>query len=144
MSIDWDTLTINVLKTDSFMTLIDVGPPEIYEMDVNDFRLALKDEEDSVAGMPYLDTHQHNTEVVIGGVAYARFVEIINGYTITFEDGQYAVNLTGANNNILDVTNRNQVSIASQNSAGLISVETGGGGSSDSIQFDLGGPIITL
>jgi len=47
-------------------------------------------------------------------------VEIINGYTITFEDEQYAVTLIGANNNILDVINFNQVSVRPTNSAGLI------------------------
>jgi hypothetical protein len=71
--------------------------------------------------MPNLVTHRHNTEVLLGGVTYARVVEIISGYTITFEDGQYAVNLTGANSNIGDVVNVNQVSIRSANSAGLIS-----------------------
>ncbi|MDH3930309.1 MAG: hypothetical protein OEV22_20455, partial [Deltaproteobacteria bacterium] len=71
--------------------------------------------------MPNLVTHRHNTEVLLGGIVYARVVEIISGYTITFEDGQYAVNLTGANSNIGDVVNVNQVSVRSANAAGLIS-----------------------
>ena len=50
----------------------------------------------------------------------ARTVEIINGYTVTFEDGQYAVNLVGANSNVGDVVNVNQVSVRSANSAGLV------------------------
>jgi hypothetical protein len=58
--------------------------------------------------------------VDVGGVVLARVVEIINGYTVTFEDGMYRVTLVGANSNISDVTNLNQVSIASTNSAGLI------------------------
>jgi hypothetical protein len=44
---------------------------------------------------------------------------MINNYTVTFEDGQYAVNLVGANSNIADVVNVNQVSVRSANSAGL-------------------------
>jgi hypothetical protein len=47
-------------------------------------------------------------------------VVIVNGYTITYEDGQYAVNLVGANSNVADNVNVNQVSVRSANSAGLV------------------------
>jgi hypothetical protein len=47
-------------------------------------------------------------------------IEIINDYTVTFEDGQYAVNLVGANSNIADRVNVNQVSVRAANSAGLV------------------------
>jgi len=70
--------------------------------------------------MALVDIIRHNTEVTLGGVTLARTVEFINGYTIEFEDGQYAVTLTGANNNIADVMVVNQVSLRSNNSAGLI------------------------
>lgn len=56
-----------------------------------------------------------------------RIPEIINGYTVTFEDGLYSVNLIGSNNNIPDVLNLNQVSVRSANSAGLITINTSGG-----------------
>ena len=114
--IDWANKIINVPQAD--LTLI-VGT--LYEHDTDVFRLELKALEASAEGMPFADTHRHNTEVIISQVVYARTVEIINGYTVTYEDGQYAVNLSGSNNNILDVLNRNQVSIASNNSAGLTS-----------------------
>lgn len=127
ISIDWDDKIIYVPKADT--TLIQLSPFELRELDADVFRLALKDLEAGVDGMIYLDTHKHNTEVVLGGVTYARFIEIINGYTITFEDGQYAVSIVGANTNIGDVTNLNQVSIRTANSAGLI-VTSGSGGSS--------------
>lgn len=123
ISIDWSTKVINVPRLD--LTLIQSSPKEIREMDVDWFRLELKNLEDSDEGMPYLDTHRHNTTVVLGGLTLARVVEIINGYTVTFEDGQYAVNLVGANNNVADVANVNQVSIRPSNSAGLIVVEGG-------------------
>lgn len=98
----------------------------IYELDVNTFRLTLKGLEDDADGMVLLDTHKHNPPVTVGGVTLARVVEIINGYTITFQDLQYAVNLVNANNNISDVTNVNQVSVRSANSAGLVAAtETG-------------------
>jgi hypothetical protein len=51
-------------------------------------------------------------------------VEIINGYTITFEDGQYAVELIGANSNVAGVVNINQVATRSFNTAGLIQAGT--------------------
>ena len=92
----------------------------IYELNINTFRLKLKDLEDDEAGMPFLMTHRHNTEVTVAGITLPRVVEMINGYTVTFEDGQYAVNLVGANSNVADVVNVNQVSIRPQNSAGLI------------------------
>jgi hypothetical protein len=76
--------------------------------------------------MPFDDTHSHNAQVTIAGVTLARVIEIINGYTITFEDGQYVVFLVNANSNIIEETNKNQVSLASSNSAGLIEVDTGG------------------
>lgn len=122
MDITWSTKVINVYKADAFMTNLGGG---IYEMDTDGFRLALKDLEDSEDGMPFLDTHRHNTEVTLGGVTYARFIEIINGYTITFEDGQYAVKLAGSNNNIADVMNVNQVSLRSANSAGMVVTGSG-------------------
>jgi len=122
ISIDWGTRVITVPKAD--LTLIDAGPPEIRELDLNDFHLWLRAAEWDPEGMPFLDTHNHNTEVLLGGVTYARIIEIINGYTVTFEDGQYVVNLVGANSNVLEVTNANQVSVRAANSAGLINVIT--------------------
>jgi hypothetical protein len=118
ITIDWDTQIISVEKAD--MTLVQSVPIEVRRLDIDPFRLTLKDLEDDREGMPFLDTHSHNPPVTIGGVTLARVVEIINGYTITFEDGAYAVNLVGANSNIADVVNLNQVSIRSGNSAGLI------------------------
>jgi hypothetical protein len=119
ISIDWPTKVINVPRAD--LTLIQSNPVEIRELNINAFRLELKGIEASNDGISFLDTHRHNTEVLLGGIVYARVIEIINGYTVTFEDGQYAVNLVGANSNIGDVVNVNQVSVRSANSAGLIS-----------------------
>ncbi len=117
ITVDWPTKIINIPKND--LVLIQSSPTEIRELDMNSFRLTLKDLEDDTSGMPWLDTHRHIAPVTVGGVTLARVVEIINGYTVTFEDGQYAVNLKGANTNLGDVTNVNQVSVRSSNSAGL-------------------------
>lgn len=122
ITIDWGEKIINVPRTD--LTLIQSSPTEIRELNLNDFRMALKALEESEDGMMFLDTHRHNTEVTVAGVTLARVIEIINDYTITFEDGQYAVNLVGANSNVADVVNVNQVSVRSSNSAGLTSAPT--------------------
>lgn len=116
ISIDWFTRVIFVPKD----YLTPTSSPTIFNMDTNDFRLQLKDLESSVDGISYPDTNQHNTEVPLGGIIYARVIEIINDYTITFENGFYAVNLYGSNNNIGDVVNLNFVSVRTNNSAGLI------------------------
>ena len=118
ISITWPTGVISVPKAD--MTLIQSTPIEIRELNINAFRLQLKDLEDDAVGQVWATTHNHNTTVSVGGVTLARVVEIINGYTVTFENGAYAVNLVGANSNIADVTNLNTVSIRAANSAGLI------------------------
>lgn len=98
----------------------------LYELDIDTFRLALKSIEDSEEGMAQLDTHRHNTEVVLSGVTYARTFEIINGYTVTFEDtgSPYTVRCAGANHNLADVTNfTSEVSLIVGNSAGLITAD---------------------
>jgi hypothetical protein len=122
ITVDWPTKVISVPKAD--MTLVQSTPIEIRQLNLNTFRLALKDLEDDVDGMVWERTHRHNTSVTLGGVVYARTIEIINGYTVTFEDGQYAVNLVGANSNVGDVVNVNQVSVRTANSAGLQDLST--------------------
>lgn len=117
ITINWATRVISILKAD--MTQLSATR---YELNVDALRLALKDLEDSEEGMAFPSTHAHNTTVTVGGVTLARVVEIINGYTITFEAGTYSVSLVGANNNIADVMNLNSVSLRSANSAGLIAV----------------------
>jgi hypothetical protein len=118
ISVDYRTRVISVLKSD--LTLIQSSPIEILEMDLNWFRMQLKSWEDDPPGMVMPITHNHYAPVSVGGVTLARVVELINGYTVTFEDGQYAVNLVGANSNVGDNVNVNQVSVRSANSAGLL------------------------
>ena len=122
ISIDWPTKVISVAKAD--MILIQSTPVEIYQLNMNAFHLILRDLEDDVDGIVFDTTHKYVDPVSVGGVILARVVEIINGYTVTFEDAQYRVNLTGANTNLADVTNVNQVSVSSSNSAGLQDLST--------------------
>jgi hypothetical protein len=118
ISINPSTHVIYVPKAD--LTLIQVSP-EVRELDVDWFRLELKDlEDDPDYGIFLLKTHDHNTEVALAGLTYARIVEILDPYTVEFEDGQYTVNCVGANHNISDVKVANQVSLIVNNAAGLI------------------------
>jgi len=117
ISVDWENKIIHVNKID--MVLLQSVPSVIYQLDLDVFRKTLNDLQDDEAGMPFLTTHSHNTTVEVGGAILARVVQIINGYTVTFEDGQYRVNTVGANSNIGEVINVNQVSVSTSNSAGL-------------------------
>lgn len=126
--------TGNIFVPQSYLTLVS---GTLYTMDTNQFRLDLKDWEASLAGMVWLRTNKHNTEVTVAGVTYARTIEVINGYVVEFEDGQYTVRLEGSNNNIFDVQGgilvQNQVQVIPTNSAGLIVAGGGGGGLIESI-----------
>lgn len=121
ITVNWPTKVINIPKAD--MTLVQTSPFEIRALDIDEFRLRLKDLEDDEEGQPWPTTHNHNTAITVGGVTLARVVEIINGYTVTFENGSYAVNLIGANSNIADVTNLNSVQVRAANSAGLTDLD---------------------
>lgn len=103
------------------LQLIQATPTEIRRLNVDTFRLTLRDMEEDLDGRPWPQTHRHNTEVTIGGLTYARQVILLDPYSLTFEDGQYAVEIVGANSNLADKANVNQVSVRPQNSAGLIS-----------------------
>ena len=115
ISVNWANKVITIPQND--LTFVESG---VYELDMNDFKSWVQAEEESESGICCERIMKHNTEVSLGGVTYARTIEIINGYTVTFEDGQYAVNLTGANNNLADVLNVNQVSCRSANTAGMV------------------------
>ena len=122
ITIDWKTFVINIPRL--FLVQIQTTPVKVYNLDLDLLRKALKDIEDSSEGMAYPDTHTHNTGVEVGGVILSRVIQIQDPYTITFEDDQYAVNLIGANSNVADRVNVNQVSVRSANSAGLQDLST--------------------
>lgn len=103
--------------------------PGLYELDVEDFRLWLKDWEDSEVGMAMPDTHSRNAPVTLSGTTYAQTFEIINGYTVDFENtgSPWTVRVVGANHNLGDVKVVDHVSLIIGNSAGLIVVASGSG-----------------
>ena len=117
ISTNWMTGEIYVPK--DYLTLIDIGPPEFRELDVNVFRLDLTALHDDPDGRIHPHPYVHDTETTLSGIVYARKLQIVSPYFVTFEPGGYAVLLVGANNNILDVSTVNGVSIRPNNSAGL-------------------------
>jgi hypothetical protein len=117
-SVNWATKVITIPKADT--TLVQSGPPEIRELDVTDLWVALIDIQDSEAGIRFLDIVLNTPPHALAGVTFARELQIINGYTLTFEDGLWAVNIIGGNSNVADVTNKNMVSVNTANSAGFV------------------------
>lgn len=92
-----------------------------YELDLPQFHLNLKAIEASEEGIVFDDIHtQLTAEVVLGGITFAKILQVNTPYTVTFEDLQYKVDLVNANSNVKDRSNDNQVSVGSQNSAGLV------------------------
>ena len=106
--------------------LTEIGT-NLYELDISNFKKQIRVSEASDVGVSHPKIIEHKTTTLLSGVEYARTVEIVNGYTVTFENGVYAVNLVGANTNIQDVLNINSVSIRGNNSAGLQIIQGGSG-----------------
>jgi hypothetical protein len=119
MTISVDPLTYIITIPKADLTLIQASP-EVRELDLDWFRLELKNWEDNAEGMVQPKTHDHNTEVTLAGLTYSRIIEVLSPYTVEFEDGQYSINCTGANHNLSDVKVVNQVSLIVNNAAGLI------------------------
>jgi len=132
LTLDPATRVISVPQ--SYLTFVS---GTLYTLDSDQFR---KDVFDLLASENYMwmpDAFNHNTEVTVGGVTYARTIEFINSYSITFENtgSAYTIRIEGSNNNIFDIENgilnpTPLVTVISTNSAGLIAVATGGGTSS--------------
>lgn len=121
ISIDPATLVITVNQAD--LTFISGA---LYELDTDQFRKDVNDILAAENGIWMADAYTHNSEVTVAGTTFARTIEIINSYSITFEDLVYSVRLAGSNNNIFDVENSilnpsGNVTVIAQNSAGLIS-----------------------
>ncbi len=128
ISVDWTNKIFFVPQGD---LLLITGT--LYEMDTEvDFRQAVNAIMAGEEGIIFNDPIDHNTQYTVAGVTYARKVEVINGYSLTFTpDSQWSVRLAGSNNNLFDiengVLNQNQVQVIAQNSAGLQVVTVGSG-----------------
>lgn len=116
-SVNWATKVVTIPKADT--TLVS-SSPDVRSLDVTTLWQNLIDIQDNEVGINFLDIVRNTTPLTVAGITLARVVEIINGYTLTFEDGPWAVNIIGGNSNVADVVNKNQVSVNTSNSAGAV------------------------
>ena len=139
IAIDFATLIITVPQADLTLvsgSLYELPTEDTFRADVN----ALMDDE---TGIVFDDPIRHNTEVTVAGTTFARTIEMINGYSLTFENLTYSVRLAQSNNNLFDVENSilnpsGNVTVIAQNSAGLQIVSTGSGlSAAQSAQLEL-------
>ena len=125
---DWATKTFSVPQGD--LTLVS---GTLYEMNTESyFRSNINSLMAGEDGIVFEDSISHNTEVTVAGTTFARTIEMINGYSLTFTpNSQWSVRYTGSNNNLFDIKsgilNQNQVQVIPANSAGLQTVTTGSG-----------------
>jgi hypothetical protein len=101
----------------------------LYEHDTEVFRQAVNSLMDGETGIVFPDWAVRNAPVTVAGTTFAQTIEVINGFSIEYDDapGAYSVRLAGSNNNLFDVESgilaQNIVQVIATNSAGL--VETG-------------------
>ena len=127
IAIDEATQIISIDQSD--LTLVSGS---LYELDTDAFRLSVGNLMDDERYIWMEDPFNHNTEVTVAGTTFARIIEVINGYSLTFENLTYSVRLAGSNNNMFDVENSilnpsGNVTVIAQNSAGLQTVTSGSG-----------------
>lgn len=127
ISVDWPTKVITVPQAD-----LDLVSGTLYDVQTETyFRAAVNALMASEEGIVFQHPIDHNTSYTVVGVTYARKVEVINGYSLTFSpNSQWTARLQGSNNNLFDVgngiLNQNQVQVIPNNSAGLIETGTSG------------------
>lgn len=118
-TVDYTTLTVEVPQAD--LTLVG---GTFYTQDTNAFWRELKAIEASEEGISFPPMSDRNAAVTIAGTTFAPGVQLVNGFNITYEDGQYSVQLNGTNNNLWSIAdgilNQNQVQVIPTNSAGLV------------------------
>jgi hypothetical protein len=119
ISIDYTTYVINVPKADT--QFVETNPQtglEVRALNIVTFGKALADVQDNSQDVWAPTAFTYTAPADVGGVFLAPVLLILSPYTVTFEDGQYAVNFVGGNTNLQDFVNVNQVSIRPANSAG--------------------------
>ncbi len=125
ITIDWPTKAVTVPQSDCTWV-----SGTFYTFDTDDFYTQVRALESSMEGMPFQRVIDHNPEYTVAGVTYARKIEVVNSYTVEFEEASelWSVQLNGSNNNIWDigagVLVQNNVQVIPTNAAGLINMPT--------------------
>jgi len=128
MAVSIDESTKRITITQDYLTPV---TGTLYELNTETFRTDMNALMDSERYMWMDDYARRNAPVSVAGVTLAQSIEIINGYSVEFDDGPgaYSVRLAGSNNNLFDIQNgilvQNLVQVIPTNSAGLVEVNTG-------------------
>lgn len=134
---------IRIIVPVADLSVLDAGPPVLYEMDTDVFFDDVKALEANHIGIAWQNAIDHNPPYTVAGETFARKIELMNStntnpvfgapntdeYELFFTpDTSASVKLTGSNNNLFDLQNgilaNNVVQVIPTNSAGLILSET--------------------
>jgi len=111
----WPTKVITVPKTD--LTLVSGTK---YSLSVLCWFQLLRELNGSVEGMAETvgAPIYNNTSP---SASTPRIIDVINGYTVQFEEGLYSVDIIEGNTNLRDVEIKNSVSVGTNNTTGFVS-----------------------
>jgi len=109
----WWEKIIQVPKAD----LTPTADPNIFDFDLTQFWRDLRALEWSVDGMAFQQIVANDPPRTYAGIVYPRGLNILTPWRVEFEDGSYAVNCLGSNNNLLDKRIWNSVSLQPNNAA---------------------------
>jgi len=114
LSCDWPTRVITVPQSD--LTLVEGVK---YTLDVSDWWILLRELAGGEEGIAFSAQEgglcYSNTSPTLGT---PRIVNVVNGYTVQFEEGLYNVVFINGNVNIPDVEIKNSVGVSTTNVAG--------------------------
>jgi hypothetical protein len=123
--VDWAAKSIYIPLADLIFEGGSVYTLRLY----NDFRKEIRRLEwEFSEGLWAPQIMSYTDPLTFSGITLSAAIQIINGYTITFEDAAVDVLLREANSNLVDVTVRNQVRPIPFNTAGYVIAETGTSG----------------
>lgn len=111
LTVNWNTNVITVPLTD--LTLVSGTN---YQLTVDFWWQLIRDKTDDVDAAP--NSRLYNN--IPPTSSTPRIVEVLAPYTVTFENGNYSVNIVGGNTNLRDVVNKNNVSVNTNNTTGFI------------------------
>jgi len=117
-SVNWVTRNIWIPRSD----LIHLSGSQ-YRLNTADFHKEIRRLEWALGeGLWAAQIIEYKAAHTLAGTPFAPEIEIINGFTLTFEEfaAVYSVEIDGANTNVDDVTVINNVSIRSKNTGGLV------------------------
>lgn len=120
LSIDQGTRVITIPQAD--LTFVSGA---LYELNTETFRNSMNDLMDDEEHIWMPDYAVRNAPVTVAGTTFAQTIEIVNGFSVNFENLAYSVRLAQSNNNLFDVESgilvvSALVTVIGQNSAGLV------------------------